>query len=372
MEEAKQSKGSKKDKGSKKEKKTESSRSSGTEEAAKLRKDISALKEKIKQSRLEKKDMEKSEYFTQNPSNFEKGAKPTERVRLSKGHNGRIEAVSWSSNNPEMLLTAGQDGKMLVWHAPSGNKVGLFRLKSAWVQACAYRSFGGESGVVASGGMDNICTLYSLQDPSKPIHELDGHSGFIAACKFLDDKQLLTASADYKTILWDAQSGKSLQSFEFEEGATSLSVNKAGDKFLVGVTNGVVALCDPKSGKQVADFEAHEDSVCSVSFFPNDTAFGTASDDLTCHLYDIRSADNCLQSYDAPEGATELTSICFSKSGRFLFASYDDAVRVWDTTEGKLLYTLSVPAKVSALDINCDGTALCSVSHDNEGRIWAI
>lgn len=97
-----------------------------------------------------------------------------------------------------------------------------------------------------------------------------------------------------------------------------------------------------------------------------------ASDDLTCHLYDIRSADNCLLSFEAPKKATEITSIVFSHSGRFLFAAYDDAIRVWDSAEGKVLYELPVPAKTSAIDINCDGSALCSVSHDNEGRVWTI
>lgn len=39
----------------------------------------------------------------------------------------------------------------------------MFKLKSAWVQACAFRSLGGTNGVVASGGMDNIVTLFSLR-----------------------------------------------------------------------------------------------------------------------------------------------------------------------------------------------------------------
>lgn len=39
----------------------------------------------------------------------------------------------------------------------------MYKLKSAWVQACAFRSFGGHNGVVASGGMDNVVTLFSLR-----------------------------------------------------------------------------------------------------------------------------------------------------------------------------------------------------------------
>lgn len=61
-----------------------------------------------------------SEYFEKNPSKFDKGTKPAEKVRLTRGHTGRVEAVSWANSDPDYVLTAGQDGKMLVWHAPSG------------------------------------------------------------------------------------------------------------------------------------------------------------------------------------------------------------------------------------------------------------
>jgi hypothetical protein len=50
---------------------------------------------------------------------------------------------------------------MLLWHGPSGNKLGLYRLKSAWVQACGFRYFGGENAIAASGGMDNIVSIFS-------------------------------------------------------------------------------------------------------------------------------------------------------------------------------------------------------------------
>lgn len=68
--------------------------------------------------------------------------------------------------------------------------------------------------------MDNIVTMYSLTDNSKPIHELTSHSGFISAMKFLEDKVLLTASSDYTVIQWDAQKGKELLKYAFDVGAT--------------------------------------------------------------------------------------------------------------------------------------------------------
>eukprot|EP01126_Amoeba_proteus_P052184 TRINITY_DN627_c0_g2_i2.p1 TRINITY_DN627_c0_g2~~TRINITY_DN627_c0_g2_i2.p1 ORF type:complete len:277 (-),score=50.88 TRINITY_DN627_c0_g2_i2:151-981(-) len=261
--------------------------------------------------------------------------------------------------------------RLLLWHGPSGNKLQVFKLKSQWIQTCAFRSLGADQGICASGGMDNICTLWNVRDNGKPMAELEGHDKFISSCKFLDDKVLLTASADATVRSWDVPSKQTVGSYYFETGATSISVSKQSDKFLVGLAGGDVCLCDPKKGAGVATFYTHEQSIGCVAFFPNDYAFGTASDDLTCGLFDIRTAENRLMNYTVDD-VVELNSIDFSLSGRFMFAAYNDMIRVWDVTGGAVVYELSQPSKTSAVGVNCDGTALCSARGDNEGRVWCL
>jgi len=268
------------------------------------------------------------------------------------------------------------DGRCLVWHAPSANKVGVTKLKSQWVQTCAFRSLsGGNTGIVATAGMDNICTLYSLgADDMKLLHELKGHDAFISSCGFVTDSSLLTAASDAKTILWDAQKSAQTSVFNFSCGCPGLAISKQADSFLVGRTDGVVTLCDIRSAKQISDYYCHSESLSDIAYFPSGHAFATACDDLACHLYDIRAGDNVLQQYIIGSRKTEgeLTSIDFSISGRFLFAAYDDEIRVWDTAKGSIVYELTTDCKTPALAVNCDGTALCSGGSDSDGRIWCV
>ena len=71
--------------------------------------------------------------------------------------------------------------------------------------------------------------------------------------------------------------------------------------------------------------------VACVQFFPNGFAFGTGSDDATCRLFDIR-ADQEVGMYSHDNIICGITSAAFSKSGRLLFAGYDDFnTNVWDT-----------------------------------------
>lgn len=63
-------------------------------------------------------------------------------------------------------------------------------LRSSWVMTCAYAPSG---SFVACGGLDNICSIYSLKTREGNVRvsrELPGHTGYLSCCRFLDDNQV--------------------------------------------------------------------------------------------------------------------------------------------------------------------------------------
>lgn len=69
-------------------------------------------------------------------------------------------------------------------------------LRSSWVMTCAYAPSG---NYVACGGLDNICSIYSLKTREGNVRvsrELSGHNGYLSCCRFLDDNQIVTSSGD--------------------------------------------------------------------------------------------------------------------------------------------------------------------------------
>jgi len=61
---------------------------------------------------------------------------------------------------------------------------------------CSYSPSG---GMVASGGLDNTCSVYDLRGREGQVRicrELKGHTGYLSSCKFVDNIRLLTASED--------------------------------------------------------------------------------------------------------------------------------------------------------------------------------
>src|SRR5215469_852919 len=61
--------------------------------------------------------------------------------RSLKGHLAKIYAMHWAADKRH-LVSASQDGKLIVWDAYTTNKVHAIPLRSSWVMTCAYSPSG--------------------------------------------------------------------------------------------------------------------------------------------------------------------------------------------------------------------------------------
>ncbi|EDW26673.1 GL18448 [Drosophila persimilis] len=229
--------------------------------------------------------------------------------RTLRGHLAKIYAMHWG-NDSRNLVSASQDGKLIVWDSHTTNKVHAIPLRSSWVMTCAYAPSG---SYVACGGLDNMCSIYNLKTREGNVRvsrELPGHGGYLSCCRFLDDNQIVTSSG-------------------------------------------------------------HESDINAVTFFPNGQAFATGSDDATCRLFDIR-ADQELAMYSHDNIICGITSVAFSKSGRLLLAGYDDFnCNVWDTMKAERSGILAGhDNRVSCLGVTENGMAVATGSWDSFLRVW--
>lgn len=64
------------------------------------------------------------------------GPQPKMR-RTLKGHFGKVYAMHWSGNGMD-LVSASQDGKLIVWEAMQNVKTQAIPLRSSWVMTCAF------------------------------------------------------------------------------------------------------------------------------------------------------------------------------------------------------------------------------------------
>jgi len=291
--------------------------------------------------------------------------------RTLKGHFGKVYAMHWAGDS-DSLLSASQDGKLIVWNAKSNIKTHAISLRSSWVMTCAFEQTKGN--LVACGGLDNICSIYDISSASqstsaRATQELSAHDGYLSCCRFVDEKSLLTASGDSTCLQWDVETGEVLKRFEGHKGdVMSLSISPTNPNvFVSGSVDATGRIWDIRSGKNVQTHIGHEADINSVHFFPDGHAFGSGSDDSTCRIFDMRCYGE-VNKFATGAIHCGITSVSFSNSGRLLFGGYDDFnVHAWDTlSSGEHAFQLPTPHdnRVSCLGVNPKGDALCTGSWD--------
>lgn len=337
---------------------------------------IAELKDKIENLRGDPEAMPLSELASS--KNVPQINAPLKQRRILKGHFGKIYACHWSTDSRH-LVSASQDGKLIVWNGFTTNKAHAIPLRSSWVMTCAYSPTG---NMVACGGLDNLCSIYKLPSvkgsegavQQKTHGELAQHEGYLSCCRFIKDDEIITSSGDSTCILWDVETKTPKSSFNDHTGdVMSVSIMEDKHTFVSGSCDATAKLWDYRASTNcVTTFHGHESDINSVQFFPSGYALGTGSDDSSCRMFDTRSCGQ-VNRFANDKILCGITSVAFSLTGKMMFAGYDDYnCYVWDTQCGRMVEQLiGHDNRVSCLGVSTDGKALCTGSWDTLLKIWA-
>eukprot|EP00941_MAST-03F_sp_MAST-3F-sp1_P005663 g5663.t1 len=333
--------------------------------------------------------------------------------RHLKGHFGKVYALQWGKNDSvnsnaesNMILSASQDGKLIIWNGMNSLKADAIMLRSSWVMTCDFEPK--EGRLVACGGLDNICSVYEpnyFKGPQPKAIELSIHDGYISCCRFINKNHIITSSGDSTCALWDVARHELLVEYkDHDADVMSLSICPTDEDniFVSGSCDTTCKVWDKRvtttsskkwSKTAVLTFgsltlngeQANQSDVNSVCFLPNGKSFISGSDDSTIRLFDIRCCSQLAKYYE-PRILSSVTSVCSSKSGRLIFGGYDDhACHVWDTlrcseslpSSERNVYSFSPTFfpnahdnRVSCVGMNASGQAIATGSWDTMIKIW--
>lgn len=340
-----------------------------------LKAQVEALKAKIETTRASKANGT----FDEVDAGTKAGLKPTTQNpksrRTLKGHFGKVYAVQWAGNALE-LVSASQDGKLIIWNGHTTNKMHSIPLRSSWVMTCAIEQTDGR--FVACGGLDNLCSIYAVTDSEavRASKELAGHDGYISCCRFMGERNILTSSGDSTIVKWDIEKAKPEVTLTDHTGdvmSVALSPDDA-NVFVSGSCDSTCRIWDIRTGRATQTHYGHESDVNSVAFVSNGVTFGSGSDDSSCRMFDMRAYAE-MNTYGNDKIVCGITSVSFSKSGRLLFAGYDDYnCYAWDTCKvgGNTAFQMTGHEnRISCVDVSNTGQALCTGSWDTFLKVWA-
>lgn len=253
--------------------------------------------------------------ISQNVTKIPRGSCNLTLYNNLKGHQDKIAKLCWSADSSK-ILSASQDGYMIIWDAITGYKKHAIQLENSWVLTCSYSA---NEKFAASAGLDNNCTIYKIKPDTTnfPVLEarasayngniqmqgsfyqsvqsvLKGHTAYISECEFLGNNSIVTASGDRTCALWDLNKGSKSRDFiEHSGDVLCLDIfpqNVLTDNLIIsGGSDFEVKIWDLRSPKSVRSFSVPQTDVNTVKVFPDGNAFAAGYEDGLIRLFDLRS-----------------------------------------------------------------------------------
>jgi WD40 repeat protein len=300
------------------------------------------------------------------------------------GYTYPIKSLALSMDG-QCVLTGSSHPTARLSHLGSGKTIRTFSGHSEGDLSVAL-SAGGKR--ILTGSKDRTARLWDAES-GKPLRTLSDHTGWVTSVALsADDKRVLTGSYDRTARLWDAETGKGLQTFSGHTGwITSVALSADGkrvltgadDNFLVwtGDTRGIpvgasdktARLWDAATGKVLQTFSGHTSGVRSVALSADGKRVLTGSDDRTARLWDTESGKT-LQTFS---GHTErIGSVALSGNGKLVLTGSDDrTARLWDADSGKILQTFSGHTGwVTSVAFGPRAMFLVTASEDGTVSVW--
>lgn len=155
------------------------------------------------------------------------------------------------------------------------------------IASCPYAP---STNIIATGSRDKTIGIWDINSTSKPVRILRGHTHFVNAVKFIDDKTLVSASNDKTIRVWNFENGECLKIIEGHTSsicsiATLLNLNNSRC-IITSSWDCTSRLWNIDNGKCICELIGHSASVWSCCNII-DNQFITVAADKSIRLWDI-------------------------------------------------------------------------------------
>ncbi len=299
------------------------------------------------------------------------------RRSLMRGHEAEIRDAAFSSDGAR-VLTAGMDGKAILWDAATGTPLSEFGGHSMGVSRVA---FSPDNTRIVTASYDGTARVWDVAT-RQVLATLSYENEAVTSVVFSPDGRYVATANGTTAVVWESASGRRVA--ETHHGAhinkvafsfdSAYVLTAAGD--LVASTPNAQRSRDPTArvweaatGRVVTDLRGHTGMVYDAAFSPKADLVATASRDGTARVWAIPGGKQ-LAELAGHDGVVNL--VTFDSTGRFIAtASFDGTARVW-TRDGKLVADLrGHEGPLTDVNFSPSGDFVATASRDKTARVWS-
>lgn len=286
------------------------------------------------------------------------------------GHTGPVVDVEFSPDG-STLATASKDHSVRLFFQKESPEHFSSRILFQHEGPVLDLAFSPSGELLASVGEDKKIWLWDLARNTGRL--FPGHNGAIKYVRFAPDgASFVTASdADQTIRSWDISSNTSQMIAKIDSPLTAAPIFSKDGKKLAWAASSRVYLLDLERGV-VRTFSGHLGAVYDIEFSPQAGLLASASFDQTVRLWNTTSG--VARVFVGHTGAVR--DLEFSPDGLLLAsAGLDQTIRLWDASpkqEGTKSLLVGHKSYITQLIFSPDGGTLTSFGLDWEVRLWTV
>ncbi|KAL0026516.1 hypothetical protein WJX77_004268 [Trebouxia sp. C0004] len=123
-----------------------------------------------------------------------------QNVAEYEAHEKRIWSVDFCHTDPMLLMSGSDDGMVKIWSTNQANNVAEIDIKA---NVCCAKYNPESMYEIAVGAADHTVLTYDLRKSDKAVHIYKGHRKAVSYVRYLNGRELVSASTDSTLRLWD-------------------------------------------------------------------------------------------------------------------------------------------------------------------------
>lgn len=286
---------------------------------------------------------------------------------ILRGHEKEIIEAEFSADG-KSLVTASRDGSVRLW-SPDDDSRSLAPGGHAGLATAV--DFSPDGARVVMAARDGTARIWNIDGSGESI-VLRGHEGPVTSARFNPaGTRIVTASKDRTARVWNADgSGRPVILRGHEAGLDSAEFGPDGARILTRAKDRTARLWQATGLGTPMVLRGHSARLTATAFSPDGRRVVTTSWDRTARVHDTngRGGSLILDGHDGPVLSAEFSP----DSARIVtVASYDEAIRVWNSDGGGLVtYTAGSP--VIWAGFSRDGEQVVAMTRENRIWIWRL
>lgn len=327
-----------------------------------------------------------------------------EGIPLNDGHTAAARKATFSPDG-RLLISVGEDGKIIVWDFARRERLANLGNNSGWVNSVA---FSPDGKWFATAGTDTTVTVWDAARLERTV-VLTDHNAAVSALVFSPDGRLLASASgpQGRTLVWDTTRWEKAyevswdltwgdlnfspdnrrlligaQLFdlptasmvgEMDFARTAFNALSRDGSHMVGIASDggvtfsqIAKLWEGVESKVVSSQAVHSYHGRAVAFSPDGKLAASAAEDIV--LWDAVTTTKLVRL----KHKAQVWSLAFSPDGRWLVSTHDDgSILLWDVAERDQAASFNGhSASVHAVAFSPDGKRIATAGEDRSIIIW--